>query len=78
MKPNKIPKPASADQVKSIQNDAFKNISELGKIELARKKKVDPIDKFRRYTERLDSAYSLQLVQSHLSFLIFSEENYLW
>ena len=44
MKPNKDIKPDSEDQVKKASNEANKNISELGKTELARKKKVDPID----------------------------------
>lgn len=42
MKTNKEIKPGSEDQVKKASNDAIKNISELGKLELERKKKVDP------------------------------------
>jgi len=42
MKTNKIVKPISQDQVKIAANDIAKNISELSKSELARKKRVDP------------------------------------
>ncbi len=42
MKTKKSIKPDSEDQATTSANDAVKNISELGKTELIRKKRVDP------------------------------------
>jgi hypothetical protein len=42
MKSKKPVVPNTQDQVNNAANEAVKNISNLGKTELARKKKVDP------------------------------------
>ncbi|MEB2781278.1 hypothetical protein [Algoriphagus persicinus] len=42
MAPKKIIKPASTDEATTSSSDAVKNITELGKTELERKKRVDP------------------------------------